>query len=430
MEEGNNDEHDTDDGNQNGSERKHVATATGSSQKETEESFNESAEFTNFDTNASAILSPEVIQDQRIKAIEYEMREMSKQQRQRQQELRHKHADESPDMESSAKVDSGVAISNSSEDDDHARNEVKSRPYPNQMEKYWDNQFGRESETFKTPGNNFASVNSFSTLDVSMDGPDEGDVSSKQRRKKESTFSAPVAPGAYAQVGPEENNTAGSDLLDEQNATPLDTTTTSGALVHANKVDDAQAVVDATDVQRDNFKRRLLVGTILMFAVGLGVGLYFGLNSKNPRINSPDCDSICCGLSKVPIGHLSPLSCYCFGTTKLIHDDDRDGFSQDHFDKAKAYFMEFLTSEEEFLISSGLMTDTNNSFVSSAIQELEPLQGNSCHRYDQMLLMFANNVTFKTYLNKKRSSIRNSHLMLASLFIATDGINWTISEGW
>lgn len=428
MEEGKNDEHGTDDGNQNGSERKHVDNATGSSQKETEESFNESADIT-FDANASAILSPEVIQDQRIKAMEYEMREMSKQQRQRQQELQHKHADESPDMESSAKVDSGVAISNSSEDNNHARNEIKSHPYPNQMEKYWDNQFGRESETFKTPGNNFASLSSFSTLDVSIDAPDEGDVSSKQGRKKESTSSAPVAPGAYAQVGPEENNTAGSALLDEENATQLDTTTTSGTLVHANKVDDAQAVVDATDVQRDNFKRRLLVGTILMFAVALGVGLYFGLSSNNPQIDSPDCDSICCDLSKVPIGHLSPLSCYCFGTTKLI-DDDRDGFSQDHFDKAKAYFMEFLTLEEEFMISSGILTDTNNSFVSSAIQELEPLRGNSCHRYDQMLLMFANNVTFKTYLDKKRSSIRNSHLMLASLFIATDGINWTISEGW
>ncbi|CAJ1954107.1 unnamed protein product [Cylindrotheca closterium] len=433
MKRGNSGNHESDDRNQNGSERKQVVETTGalgSSRTEIAESF-KSEDGTVDNNRTSVTLSPKMIQDQRIKEMEHERRERAKQQRQ--QELRHNPMVEesSPDETSSA---TSVINHSSSEDDHRTRSGgSQSRPYPNQMEKYWDKQFGRESVKSKTDRDNlFASVmSSVSTLDANMDAPNDDPVL-KQGERKNNIRPIPVAPGAYAQVGPTAgaNNTDGGSAspLDEENASPLETRTSSN-LVHANKVDDAQAIVDATDVQRDNFKRRLLIGAVFIFAVSLALGLYFGLNSNKSQVGAPDCDGICCAHYEVPIGHLAPLSCSCFGTTQLIYDR-HDGFEQHNFDKAKSYFMELLTSQEKIMISSESMKGNNISFVSSAMQELELMQGNSCHPYDQVLLMFASNVTFEMYMNKRRSSIRNSHLMLASLFIATNGINWTQSKGW
>lgn len=369
------------------------------------------------DVDTNEILTPEMIQDHRIKAIEHERRIMARQQHERKQ---------------AAEADGGVALNNNgSNENQNGESRKSGHAYPSQLDKYWDKQFGRDRGNF-TNNISFASRSSDGSAsldhqpDVTTPPTDTAPKKKKKKKKQDAkkdtakvttrSTSVPVAPGAYAQVGPGGDvNISHTAELDAENGTE------TSNVVEANKVDDAEAIVDATDVRRDNFRRYLVVGTVLVIALAVALGLYYGLKSGRQS----DCDDFCCDPSEVPVGHLPLVSCSCFDNSKLARR--HKGYSEKYFNKTKEYMLKFLEKERE----KGLKRiGFNSSFINTTMANIRKRNGKSCNRFDQVLLMFSNSVSFKAYMEGQRSSVRNSYLMLASLFVETSGKNWTFSEGW
>jgi hypothetical protein len=251
------------------------------------------------------------------------------------------------------------------------------------------------------------------------------DVGSNENKNGHQHSSA--APGAYAHAGPEamgDSDRQDQEQMKDEEAPPETVSSTDGNTeVQANKVDDAEIIIQATDVEKDNFKRKLVVAGIFLFCLALGLGLYFGLFGLQ-KDQTPKCkydDPRCCDYSDVPIAHLAPLSCYCFNTTELVEDEDNYKYNQTKYGRAKKLFLALFFSEKIEEMSTEQL---------KAFDAIRGLTGNSCHLYDQVFLMFANEDIFSELLFKKRTDIQKRNFVLGQLFIATNGIDWAESEGW
>jgi hypothetical protein len=369
------------------------------------------------DSTAPDFLSPQMIQEQRVKAMERESREAA----QSQSTHKKKHTKKKKDTNPNMTAQSGAVAANN-------HNIRQQQPYPNQLEKYWDDQFDRISPS---AGSATAAMSASKMLESNdddssyFDGISSNEVGSNPNRNGHQHSSPPAAPGAYAHAGPEamgDSDRQDQEQRKDEEAPPQAVSSTDGStLVQANKVDNAEMVIQATDVEKDNFKRKLVVAGIFFFCLALGLGLYFGLRKDQ----TPKCkydDRRCCDYSKEPIAHLAPLSCYCFNTTELLEDEHGYTYNQTLYYKAKSLFLDLYQSEDIV----GISRKERKAFVAT----LEGLTGNSCHPYDQIFLMFANENIFSELVVHKRPDIQKRNFVLGQMFIATNGIDWDESEGW
>jgi hypothetical protein len=390
------------------------------------------------DSTASDYLSPQMIQQQRVKAMERESREAAQTQRtQKEKHTKKKKKTKKKKTNTNMTAQLGAAAVNN-------HNIRQQRPYPNQLEKYWDDQFDRISAS--DAGSTTAAMSASKRLESNddsspyFDGISSNDVGSNANTNGHQHSSPPAAPGAYAHAGPEamgdsDRQNQDQERMKDEEAPPETVSSTDGnTLVQANKVDDAEMIIQATDVQNDNFKRKLVVAGIFLFCLALGLGLYFGLRKDQTpkcKYNDPRCcedsedpydDPRCCDYSEEPTAHLAPLSCYCFNTTELLEDEDDHKYNQTLYDASKRLFLTLYQSEDIV----GTSTEKRKAFVAT----LEGLTGNSCHPYDQFFLMFANEGIFSELLLNKRTDIQKRNFVLGQIFIATNGIDWAESEGW
>lgn len=342
--------------------------------------------------NGDDFISPQMIQDQRVKEIERESRSAAK-----------AAAKIQPSKTSAAA--GAVEVGN--------KRNVRQQRYPSRMEKYWDSQFHLESAPNSVPP---SSVSARRTSEATTEVAEAETL---------------AAPGAHVQNGPHatEDSSEGrqsEDLLKDEEA-PIPTAESrdsdAGHLVEANKVDDADVIIDATDVKKDNFKRKLVVAALFLFCLTLGLGLYFGLQSDAPLQCKFD-DPRCCNFADEPLAHLGPLSCYCFNTTELLHEEGDDStFSLELYDTVKTLFLNLFDESEDDV---GMSTEERKALVA----ELTDLNGDSCHPFDQVFFLFANEGMYMQLLHNARSDTQKRHFILGTLFIFTNGIGWNDSEGW
>lgn len=337
---------------------------------------------------SATFLSPQEIQDNRVK----------------QNELERRQATERENTGSGSKV--GVA--------GVERTKQIDEQLPNQVAKHWAKHFDRESKH----GSVLATS---SVANNGLDGDFEGKDDDRQReRKQPPTPNVASMPGAHAFDGP-----GVSERLNPDTENPP--SNSQDELVEANKVDEAETIQYAEDVTKDNFRRKLLVGGIIAFALALAIGLGVGLSGKGTPAcefgpGDPCCDTsypseethqLCCYPYDNDLSDslLIPLSCYCFDNTNLI-------------------------LESETLYNATLYDATLNSYkrkIQAAFDDYiidDDMDRSSCRIDNQVFLMFSNERAYNTFLYRKSERQQIFFFFAAYLYVITDGTAWETSDNW
>ena len=174
---------------------------------------------------------------------------------------------------------------------------------------------------------------------------------------------------------------------------------------------DAEAVVYASDVKKDAFKRNLAVGILFTIIVcSLIFGLVFGLRTEEPvEIACEFTDERCCVPNdEMPLPN-AILMCYCFNTTEGIFDS----FTEKN--------RELYEAMKASMIAAG------------SLDPSVALDPNGCHPNNQLLLAGAQyerwGFDIGTFINAPQYS-RDGVFALSYFFIVMDGVNWHQSEEW
>eukprot|EP00980_Cylindrotheca_fusiformis_P024669 scaffold12200_cov122-Cylindrotheca_fusiformis.AAC.1 len=165
--------------------------------------------------------------------------------------------------------------------------------------------------------------------------------------------------------------------------------------------------------------------------------MYFGLRSDEPSFVCQYNDPRCCDYSNEPIAHLAPLSCYCFNNTDLVfgrslagedggrnirgHEDVK--FNQTLFDEVKKLYLELYEREEN-------VVQPPREELKAFVEELRGLNGHTCHPFDQIFSMFANDKMYSQLLQRSQEHDQKQIFALGTIFVSTGGIGWEESVGW
>eukprot|EP00980_Cylindrotheca_fusiformis_P005974 scaffold1276_cov99-Cylindrotheca_fusiformis.AAC.3 len=335
-------------------------------------------------------ISPQQIHEQRVKEAEREQRE-------------------------TARTTTARTAADGPVQDEVTDNANPRQRYPVEMEKYWNGYFQNQGD--------LQSKNA------------ESDSATTPHVRRQRNMAAPQwkPPGAYS-LGGEDSSRQRQEVLDKDeeaalSTSPPPTTGNNGedddaTLLEANKVEDVDVIINATDVRRDSFRQKTILASICLLGIALGLGLYFGLRSDETSFGCQYNDPRCCDYSNEPIEHLALLSCSCFNNTDLVfgksptggdggrsirgHEDVK--FNQTLFDEVKKLYLDLHDSEEN-------VVQPPREELKAFVEELRGLNGHTCHPFDQLL-------------QSLREHDQKQIFALGTIFVSTGGIGWEGSDGW
>jgi hypothetical protein len=188
------------------------------------------------------------------------------------------------------------------------------------------------------------------------------------------------------------------------------------SLVNAEMVDDAETIVYAEDIKKDNYRRRLTYLIICAAVVCVVVfSLVFGLNKDETPAAEDVCDfedeRCCVPVEEMPLPDSIPLICYCTNTTEGIYDN--------------------FTESNEFIYKLTILNSINIGAISA--EEGSSIDTNSCDPVNQMSLTAALfdrwGVRVENLLDAPTDVLANI-FVLSFIYITLDGVNWTQDDGW